>query len=436
MIITQTSNNQDSDRDTNKVQRLKVLISAYACRPDMGSEPGVGWNIIQQLVQYCDVWVLTRGDNRQSIEAELTRKQYSGLHFVYCDLPPWALWWNHKQKGVQLHYYIWQIIAYFAARKLHQEVNFDLAHHVTYVKYWSPSFISLLPIPFIWGPVGGGESAPKPFWKDFSLRGKFYELLRDGARWLGERDPFVGMTARKSTIVRVTTEDTARRLHKMGVPNVEIFSETGLSQEEIANLGKYSSPKDLNSLPIRFISMGRLLHWKGFHLGLKAFAQAKLPNSEFWILGDGPERKRLELLVKELGITEQVKFWNRLPRNQTLEKLSQCTALVHPSLHDSGGWVCLEAMAVGRPVLCLDLGGPGTQITSETGYKIPAHTPEQAVKDLSTAMVKLAQKPELREQMGLAGKKRVSDFYSWETKGESLAQLYSLIIREKGKVKS
>ena len=176
--------------------------------------------------------------------------------------------------------------------------------------------------------------------------------------------------------------------------------------------------------------MGRLLHWKGFHLGLRAFAQAEIPNSEFWVLGDGPERKRLELLVQELGIVEQVKFWNRLPRNQTLEKLSQCTALVHPSLHDSGGWVCLEAMAVGRPVLCLDLGGPGTQVTSETGYKVPAQNPEQAVRDLSEGMVRLAQEPDLREKMGLAGQKRVRDFYSWENKGRSLAQLYSLVVRE------
>ncbi|MEM7555690.1 MAG: glycosyltransferase [Cyanobacteria bacterium P01_A01_bin.84] len=417
-----------TNTNTNNVRRPRVLVSAYACRPDMGSEPGVGWNVVQQLVKYCDVWVLTRQDNRPAIEAELENNPLPGVCFIYCDLPAWAKWWNYKAKAVQIHYYIWQIIAYFVARKLHQQINFDLAHHVTYVKYWSPSFISFLPIPFIWGPVGGGESAPKPFWKDFSFRGKFYEILRDGARWLGEHDPFVGMTARKSIIVRVTTEDTARRLYKMGVSNVEIFSETGLSQEEIASLGEYPSPTDL---PIRFISMGRLLHWKGFHLGLQAFAQAKLSNSEYWILGDGPERKRLELLVEELGIVGQVKFWNRLPRTQTLEKLSQCIALVHPSLHDSGGWVCLEAMAVGRPVLCLDLGGPGTQVTSETGCKVAAHTPEQAVRDLSQAMVRLALEPNLQEKMGLAGQKRVKDLYSWEVKGKSLAQLYSSITSQR-----
>ena len=49
--------------------------------------------------------------------------------------------------------------------------------------------------------------------------------------------------------------------------------------------------------------------------------------------------------------------------------------LIHPSLHDSGGWVCLEAMAAGRPVICLDLGGPGLQVTEKTGIKVKASTP-------------------------------------------------------------
>ena len=64
--------------------------------------------------------------------------------------------------------------------------------------------------------------------------------------------------------------------------------------------------------------------------------------------------------------------------------------LVHPSLHDSGGWVCLEAMAAGKPVICLDLGGPGEQVTRETGFKIPALDPDQAVKDMARAMAVLA----------------------------------------------
>ena len=99
-----------------------------------------------------------------------------------------------------------------------------------------------------------------------------------------------------------------------------------------------------------------------------------------------------------------MKFWGNLPREKTLEKLAQSHVLVHPSLHDSGGWVCLESMAAGRPVLCLDLGGPAVQVTAETGVKVSAHTPEQTVQELSAAMKQLAQEPELRERMGTAGK--------------------------------
>lgn len=175
------------------MKRLKILVSAYACEPGRGSEPGVGWNLVRQVSQYHQVWVLTSNCHRSGIEAELARNPLPNLHFVYFDPFGWTLDWGDEGKkvqwGVQFHYYLWQIWAYFVARKLHQEIKFDLAHHATYVQYARPSFISLLPIPFIWGPVGGGESAPKPFWKDFSLRGKRYEALRNLARGIGELDP-------------------------------------------------------------------------------------------------------------------------------------------------------------------------------------------------------------------------------------------------------
>jgi glycosyltransferase involved in cell wall biosynthesis len=402
---------------------MKVLISAYSCEPGKGSERGVGWNVAQAVARHHEVWVLTRPDESQdAIEAELAANPLPNLHFVYFTLPFWkdSLRWG-QSGAMQLHYYLWQIQAYFIGRKLHREIGFDLIHHVTFVRYSSPSFLSLLPVPFIWGPVGGGESAPISFWADFNWKNKLYESLRWAWRLLGELDPFTRLTAQRSAIAYATTEDTAQRLRKLGALQVQRLSESGMSQPEIEQLSQCPPP---TISPVRFINIARLLHWKGIHLGLRAFAQANLPDAEYWILGEGPELGRLQALSLDLGIADRVKFWGLLPREEVLVKLGQCTALVHPSLHDSGGWVPLEAMASSRPIICLDLGGPSELVTPEIGLKVLAHTPEQAISDLAKAMVKLAQDRNLCIQMGEAGQQKVKESYSWEAKGLLFAHIY------------
>lgn len=407
---------------------MKILLSAYACEPNRGSEEGVGWNIVTQAAKYQQVWVLTRKFYQNAIEAELARQPQPSLHFIYFDPFNWSSDWRDTQGAVQFHYYLWQIQAYFVGLSIYQKTRFDLIHHVTYVKYWSPSFLSLLPIPFIWGPVGGGESAPWTFWKDFSVYGKIYEVLRIIAQQAGEIDPFTRLTASRSILAHATTSDTAKRLVALGAKRVSIRSESGLSSKEISLLGSQLIPPDG---PIRFISLGRLLHWKGHYLSLLAFHKANIPEAEYWLVGDGAERQRLEALSQELGITSKVKFFGRLPRGETLDILAKCHVLVHPSLHDSGGWTCLEGMAARRPVICLDLGGPSVQVTEATGIKVAGHNPEQTISDLAKAMNRLATDATLRLQMGEAGLQRVKAEFNWDSIGQYLTQTYQTVLTDR-----
>lgn len=344
-------------------------------------------------------------------------------HFVYVDLPLWRRSGRLGWQGEHIFYHVWQIAAYFVGRKLYRRESFDLVHHVTFVCYWRPSFLAFLPAPFIWGPVGGGESAPRAFWPSFSLRGKIFELARDLARKLGECDPFVQHAARKATLGLATTEETAERMRMLGCRRVSVLSEAGLPQEEIERL---STIPLCHSSPFRLISIGPLVHWKGFQLGVEAFAEfhRKFPGSEYWLMGDGPDRKRLEKLAQRLGVAGSVTFWGAIPRSQMLEKLGHCNVLVHPSLHDSGGWACLEAMAAGRPVICLDLGGPALQVTEDTGIKVPATSPEQVVHDLAAAFCKLASDPGLRARLSLGARKRVEEHFNWDEKGLIMAKIY------------
>jgi glycosyltransferase involved in cell wall biosynthesis len=406
---------------------VKILISAYACEPGQGSEPGVGWNFVREMARHHELWVLTQSDGRAAIEAALANHPEPNLHFVFFEPLRWQLdLWEAKAE-IQLHYYLWQVQAYFVGRSLHREHHFDLAHHVTFVKYWSPSFLSLLNIPFLWGPVGGGEAAPKAFWRDFGWRGKIYETLRETAQRLGELDPFTVATAKRCVLARATTEDTAKRLRHLGTPKLEVFSEAGLSRQDLADLKQ----RPLPSGAIRFVSSGRLLHWKGFYLSLQAFVLADIPKAEYWILGDGPERGALQAIAQNSAVAERVRFLGRVDRTEVLSTLAQCHVMVHPSLHDSGGWACLEAMAIGRPVICLNLGGPAVQVTAETGIKVAAQNPTQAIRDIAAAMTRLAGDPALIEQLGQNARQRVETSFSWEGKVKNTSDLYEELVSAK-----
>jgi glycosyltransferase involved in cell wall biosynthesis len=408
---------------------MKILLSAYACEPHSGSEPGVGWNLANLIAQEHEVWVLTSHCHRSAIDAELARHPNPRLHPIYCDPWGWVYNWKTGGRGLQadvyMHYYLWQIHAYWQARPLHRTIGFDIVHHATYGRYPSPSFLALLPVPFVWGPVGGGESAPHTFWRDFQGADRRFEWIREFSRTISEFDPFVRLTARRSKLALACTTETADRLTKVGAANIKMLSgQTGVTQAEYDQLQPLHGQRDASQRPVRFLSLGRILHWKGFHLGIQAFAAANLPNAEYWVVGDGGYRTTLEALVEKLGIADRVKFLGSVSRSAALQIMGDCDVLVHPSLHDFSPTVCVEAMAAGLPVICLQLGGPGMQITDETGLRIAAPNPATAIDGMATAMQRLTQEPQLRQQMGTAGQQRVQAHYRWEDRGPLFNEIY------------
>lgn len=410
------------------MRRLKVLISAYACEPGEGSEPGVGWSSAVEMARYHDIWVITRANNRPRIEAELTRNPQPEIHFVYWDLPRWARFWKRGSRGSHLYYYIWQLRILGVARALHAEVKFDLIHHVTFVRYSAPSFLCFLDVPLIWGPVGGAESAPRSFWWTRGWWSVLYEGSRELARWVGEHGPFVRATARRSALALATTEESAARLRALGSKRIEIWPEIALLESEFKKfVGSRGKPKD----DIRFVSITRLIHWKGCDISLRAFAQAKIAGAEYWLIGDGRDRRRLEQLASALGVAERVRFLGNVPRQEVLSHLRECDVMLHPSLHDSGGWAAVEAMGAGLPVICLDLGGPATQVTAESGFKIAARDPDQASRDIAAAMIELARDKELRCRLSNGARERVRQEFCWSSRAKRLDIIYQQVLAGK-----
>ena len=389
---------------------MRILLSAYACEPHVGSEPGIGWNVAQILSRQHTVHVLTSAMHRNAIETELSAVPNPNLTFTYVDPWGWVYDWSGSLVWLHLHYFLWQWFAYRSGKRIYDKHGFDVVHHATYGTYLKSSFLVHLPVPFIWGPLGGGESTPDALFSALNPQERIKESFRTWARRVAEHNPFLRLTMARADACWAATEDTAIQLQRFGCESRILSSVLWL--KDLPPLSPRSAEQ-----PFRLISIGRLLAWKGFHLGIQAFAQADLPNSEYWVVGNGPELSRLRKLVQDYGIDDRVTFLGELDHAQTLAKLSQADVLVHPSLHDSGGFVCVEAMAHAKPVICLDTGGPPMQVSSQGGYLIPPESPSRVVTLMAEAMQQLSQRPVLRQQMGAVARERVQSNFApayWE----------------------
>ena len=405
-------------------RRLKVLMSAYACEPNKGSEPGVGWNWALQMSRWHDVWVLTRANNRPTIESVSLADTEGRIHWVYFDLPGWASFWKKGTRGIQAYYCLWQVAARRAGARLHREIGFDLFHHVTFGKYWVPSHLSLLRVRSILGPLGGGESTPAALTGTFSRQGRWFERRRNLVRELAGHNPVLRASLRRASLVAATTEESRQTIEALGASRVVVEAQCGVNDEELDAFARFPCRTES---PFRLVSIGRLLHWKGFHLGLQAFARFNRlsPDSQYWVVSSGPEAGALKQLAADLGIAHRVTFWGRLPElTDVYGKLAEADVLVHPALHEAFGNVCLEALAAGRPVICLDAGGPSLQVTDQCGFKAPVVSLEQTLTRMAEAMTRLYRNPDLRFRMGAAARERARTHFHWAQKAERMNALY------------
>lgn len=417
------------------MKKLNVLVSAYACLKDpdrrfgQGGEGVLGWNIVKQLSRFHEIYVLTHADNRSIIEDELKKEPISNTKFYYLDLPRWLKFLQKFQGGIQLYAYLWQIKAYFLARKLNQRFHFDVFHHVTYANDWMASFIgALLPISYIRGPGGGAHRVPKKFLSEFSLIDRILQSLRNFGQWLFRHDPFFILSQKRAKAILVCNRESVEAIPKKWQNKTHLFPVNGISKEDLDLL---SRSEKINNNKFKVLSAGKLLPIKGFSLAIKAFKifSEKVENTELEIIGDGPELYCLKNLAQKLEIGDKVKFKNWLPRNEFLKELKSGDVFLFPSLRDGGGQVIIEAMAAGLPVICLDIAGPGFHISNEWGIKIVPHSPEKSIKEMAEALERLYFDKELRNQLGKAARERAEKKYHWDRLGEKLFKIYKRALK-------
>lgn len=403
---------------------MKVLISAYACEPERGSEPGVGWNFVKEMSKLHELWVITRSINSRKIATFLHGHELPNVHWIYFDLPSWIPFFRRPDRLEFIYYFFWQLAIYPTAIKLHQKIEFNLVHHITFVTYWMPTLLFMIPVPFIWGPVGGGEMIPQSLMSSLPLYGRISEYFRLLIHRFFELNPLLRLTAKKSDIILATSPETKRRIEILSKKKCIVWSQVGIPDREFEWLSK-TPFKDVG--PFTIFSAGELKHFKAYHLALKAFSifLKNKPEAQYWIFGEGPAKESLQAMCRTLNIEHHVKFVGLVVREDFLKSLVDCDIFLHPSMHESGGWVIAEAHSAGRPVICINSGGPGLQVSDTNGRKIFPLSSSYVIEQIADAMKSMSTNHEQRKRMYYQSIKEIKQNYLWSIKIHQFDRLYN-----------
>ncbi|MGH3614022.1 MAG: glycosyltransferase family 4 protein [Pseudonocardia sp.] len=315
--------------------------------------------------------MLTRTKNVAAIEAALTPEQRARCRVIAFDLPPAVQNWKRRIRGsTQVYYTAWQWRARRFVRRLHALHRYDLAHHVTFANDWTMVALKGIDdLPFVWGPIGGRTRTPLSLLHYHGVKGSVAEAVRSVAGAAG-RALSGNASARAAALVVAANSDVqngyrfhARRL--VVEPSAAVDPNAEVWHSDVERLG-----------PV--VGIGRLVPWKGWSLALEAIARIDEPDVKFVLLGDGPDRRRLESRARRLGVADRVEFLGALPREDVAAILRSARVLLFPSFHDSSPWAVAEALMAGCPVVSLDLGGVPELVAGAGGTVVPHAGPDLA----------------------------------------------------------
>lgn len=415
-------------------QRLKILISAYACSPYRGSEPGVGWGFVSELAKYHDLWVIVEGEKfREDIEKYLCENPSFGqsTQFLFLrkqrnrllrKLWPPSYYWFYRR---------WHREAFKLAKELHSEVGFNLVHQMTMVGYREPGYLWKMGIPFVWGPVGGMGLFPWSFLTKVGLYGSLYYMgynFFNLMQMCTMRRPKLAALTAGCGLITATPENKNGANKWWGCPS-EVLTEVGLPCDPKTNIKGRKKNE-----PLRIVWTGLHIPRKALNLGLEALSN--LPrhlNWELHVLGKGPRTASWKKMAARLGIGSQCQFHGWLERDKALSIMSSSHVMLITSLRDLTSTVTIEALALGLPIVCFDHCGFSHVVDDYCGIKVPVSTPRESIEGIANALQRLAEDEAFRKRLSQGALERAKMF-SWKNKIEKVNGIYDGKIKESSKV--
>jgi len=416
------------------MNRLSVLVLAPDSSPEKISIAYVTYSHAAALAQLNDVTLVVLS----SVEDAVRRAKAPFRSIEVVRMPwlqrivAWSLRWifryNFTSQALTAFGYPFALAFELRAwRQLRGRIfagEFDVVLRVVPMTAVLPSpfafFLRKGPIPFVIGPINGGL----PYVQGFSQASNERQWI-SGLRNLYRFMPFARSTYRNAAAIIAASSQTdaefaAYRDKLFFVP------EPGIGRTQCSGNSRSLEP----GAKLDLIFVGGLIPCKACDLALRAAAPLlRRELARFNIFGDGPERNRLEELVKSLGIEKAVSFHGWVSHSEVLGRLQSADVLVFPSVRDFGAGAVFEGLAMGAVPVVADFGGPGDIVYPGVGYKVPLTNESEFVSRMEAILTELACNRELLNRLREQGMTYARECLTWDAKAQSTTRVLNWVVR-------
>lgn len=406
---------------------LKILLNAYACNPNWGSEQGIGWHWTIELAKYNKVWVITEGEFKENIEQALSKlPQKDNITFVYNNVTPKvrAMCWNQGDWRFYYYYRKWQKKTLDIARKICKEHSIDIIHQLNMQGFREPGLLWKIKGPkYVWGPVGGMYNMPLSYTKNLTFKKKLFFRFKNIINKLQYRyQPNVRKAIQRSDVLLASTPEEQRVFKEIYGRDSFFVNDTGCDVTDFTHNWNLDEER-----PLKLIWVAKFDFRKQLEIAIRTIAALKDLNIVLNIIGTGNNEALYQKLASELNVQDKCIFWGRVEHDEVLEMMRNSDIFFFTSIAEATSTVILEAIGAKLPIVCFNTCGFGPIVNEKIGRKIELSNPSKSVTDFSNIIRDLYVHRELLPEMS-DNCKYLQRELSWAYKAELLTNVYNKIV--------
>ena len=423
---------------------MNIVVIAYMLHYGKGSEYAVAWDYIKHLSLRHHLTVIygTSGQhhqigNTEEMENYLAENPLENVDFISVKPSFDVKWFDYSLSGIRgfyKEYRKWHNDVFRAVSVLMSKTKVDVIHFLGPIGYHEPGILYTLPVPYIWGPVGGAEKFPERLLIEYGIKHRvLVGVIKIIAKNWSSRvrlatNKRVKQAMRESDVVVGATSQNVKSIkNAIGKHHciIEYLPETCINEVFELDYQKFDSPR------INLIYVANLTPGKAPMIVLDALSKLGDEREKLHVdfFGDGIMMGKCKRLIKKYNLEDVVTMHGKVKRQEVFHRLSSAHMMVLPTLKDANTTVVFEAMSHAVPTLCLDHCGMHDTIKDGSGVKIPISSYSNVVNEMANQLQRIANNPSLLKEMAI---QLLEDrkAYTWERRMDIFEEFYKKAIKQ------